>query len=121
MIYAYDLETIDQSSEYRLNGEAKPKPKNRCVVHYEFVPTGQTVNKEYYLSVMLHLRKAILKKRSELWANNSWILQHDNAPSHIALFLRVFFAQNSTHVALQPPYSPDLAPCSQETTKGKSF
>jgi len=32
------------------------------VVHYEFLP-GQTVNKEYYLSVMQHLREAIRKKR----------------------------------------------------------
>ena len=28
-----------------------------------------------------------------------------------ALVLREFFAKNSTHVAPQPPYSPDLAPC----------
>ena len=34
----------------------------RGVVHYEFLPTGQTVNKEYYLSVMRHLREAIRKK-----------------------------------------------------------
>ena len=61
-IYPYDPETTDQSSEYRLKGEAKPKrPRQsrlkikvmltgffdyRGVVHYEFLPTGQTVNKE---------------------------------------------------------------------------
>ena len=60
---------------------------------------------------MRRLREAIRKKRPELWANNSWILHHDNAPSHTALVLREFFAKNSTHVAPQPPYSPDLAPC----------
>ena len=59
-----DPETTDQSSEYRLKGEAKPKiPRQshskikvmltvffdyRGVVHYEFLPTGQTVNNEYY-------------------------------------------------------------------------
>ena len=35
----------------------------------------------------------------------------DFAPSHTALILREFFAKKSTHVAPQPPYSPDLAPC----------
>ena len=50
----------------------------RRVVHYEFLPTGQTVNKEYYLSVMRHLREAIRKNIPELWANKSWILHHDN-------------------------------------------
>ena len=75
-IYAYDPETTDQSS---LIGQAKPKISGqsrskikvmltvffdyRGVVHYEFLPTGQTVNKEYYLSVMGHLCEAIRKKR----------------------------------------------------------
>ena len=44
----------------------------RDVVHYEFLAPGQTVNKEYYLSVMQHLHEAIRKKRPELWADNSW-------------------------------------------------
>lgn len=126
-IYAYDPETTDQSSEYRAKGEARPKRARqsrskikvmmtvffdfRGVVHYEFLPPRQTVNKEYYLSVMRRLREAIRLKRPELWANNSWFLHHDNAPSHTALVLRDHFVKNSTHIVPQPPYSPDLAPC----------
>ena len=126
-IYAYDPETTDQSSEYRAKGETRPKkPRQsrskikvmltvffdyRGVVHYEFLPPGQTVNKEYYLSVMRCLREAIRLKRPELWADNSWFLHHDNAPSHTALVLRDHFAKNSTNIVPQPPYSPDLAPC----------
>ena len=45
------------------------------------------------------------------WADNSWFLHHDTTPSHTALVLRDHFAKNSTHNVLQPPYSPDLAPC----------
>jgi transposase len=126
-IYAYDPETTDQWSEYRAKGEPRPKRSRqnrskikvmltiffdyRGVVHYEFLPPGQTVNKEYYLSVMRRLREAIRKKRPELWKDNSWFLHHDNAPSHTALVLRDHFAKNSTHIVPQPPYSPDLAPC----------
>ena len=126
-IYAYDPETTDQSSEYRAKGEARPKrPRQsrskikvmltvffdfRGVVHYEFLPPSQTVNKEYYLSVMRRLREAIRKKRPDLWKDNSWFLHHDNAPSHTALILRDFFAKNATNIVPQPPYSPDLAPC----------
>ena len=83
----------------------------RGVVHYEFLPPGQTVNKEYYLSVMRRLREAIRLKRPESWADNSWFLHHDNAPFHTALFLREHFAKNLIHLIPQPPYSPDLAPC----------
>ena len=43
----------------------------RGVLHYEFLPLRQNVNKEYYLSVMRHLREAIRLKTAELWANNS--------------------------------------------------
>ena len=52
----------------------------RGVVHYEFRPTGQTVNKEYYLSVLRLLREAIRKKRPELWANKSFILHSRTLP-----------------------------------------
>ena len=126
-VYAYDPETTDQSNEYRAVGEPRPKKSrqsrskikvmltvffdHRGVVHYEFLPTGQTVNKEYYLSVMRHLREAIRLKRPELWRNNSWFLHHDNAPSHTALVLREYLAKNSTNIVPQPPYLPDLAPC----------
>ena len=45
----------------------------RGVVHSEFLPEGQTVNKEYYLSVMKRLREKIRRKRADLWKENSWI------------------------------------------------
>ena len=45
------------------------------------------------------------------WADNSWFLYHDNAPSHTALVLRDHFAKNSTHIVPQPPYLSDLASC----------
>ena len=96
--YAHDPETTDQSSEYRSKGEARPKRALqsrskikltmtvffdfRVVVHYEFLPARQTVNKEYYLSVMRCLCETLRLKRPELWANNSWFLHHDNAASH---------------------------------------
>ena len=72
----------------------------RGVVHYEFLPPLQAVNKEYYLSVMRRLRETICLKRPELWANNSWFLHHDSAPSHTALVFRDHFVKNSTHIMI---------------------
>ena len=37
---------------------------------------------------MRRLREAIRQKRPGLWANNSWILHYDNAPSHNAIIIR---------------------------------
>ena len=62
----------------------------RGIVHYEFVQTRQTVNQVYYLEVMKRLREKVRRKRLELFANNSWILHHDNAPAHTALSVREF-------------------------------
>jgi hypothetical protein len=36
------------------------------VVHYEYAPLGQTVNKEYYQEVFCHLHDAIWRNRPEL-------------------------------------------------------
>ncbi|KAJ8956288.1 hypothetical protein NQ318_015024 [Aromia moschata] len=54
--YEYDTQTSRQSSEWRYDDE--PRPKNRAkvgVVHSEFLPEGQTVNKEYYLGILRRL------------------------------------------------------------------
>jgi len=96
--------------------------------HHEFLPRGQTVNKEYYLQVQRRLREAIRKKRPNLWKNNSWLLHHDNAPAHTSLLVREFLAKNNTVMMPQPPYSPDMAPCDfflfpkiKRTLKGRRF
>ena len=81
------------------------------IVHHEFLPRGQTVNKEYYLQVQRRLREAIRKKRPDLWKNNSWLLHHDNAPAHTSLLVREFLDKNNTVTMPQPPYSPDMALC----------
>jgi len=57
----------------------------RGIVHYEFVPTGQTVNQVYYLEVLERLHEKFRLKRPKRFANNSWILHHDNAPAHSVL------------------------------------
>ena len=64
----------------------------RGVVHYEFVPTGQTVNQVYYLEVLKRLREKVRRKRPGLFVSISWILHHDNAPAHTALSVREFLA-----------------------------
>lgn len=125
-VYEYDMLTSQQSSEWRTKNEPKPKkPRQsrskikvmltvffdyRGVVHWEFLPNGQTVNKEYYLAVMRRLRENVRRKRPDLWKDNSWILHHDNAQCHTSHLVRNFLAKNSTTVLPQAPYSPDMSP-----------
>ena len=78
----------------------------RGIFHYEFVPTGQTVNHVYYLEVLKKLREKVRRKRPELFAN-SWILLQVNAPAHTALYVREFLATKQITVLEHPAYSPD--------------
>ena len=82
----------------------------RGIVHYEFVPTGQTINKVYYWKYWKGCVRKLRRKRPESFANNSWILQHDNAPAHTALSVREFLATKQKTVLEHPAYSPYLAP-----------
>ncbi|UYV71281.1 hypothetical protein LAZ67_8002486 [Cordylochernes scorpioides] len=125
-VYCYDPETKRQSAGWRGQGEPRPKKSrilisrnkvllvvfldNKGIVHHEYLPAGQTVIKEMYLSILRRLREAIRKKRPEKWTNGDWILHHDNARPHTAHLVTSFLAINGTEILPQPPYSPDIAP-----------
>jgi transposase len=98
------------------------------IVHLEFVPRGETINKEFYLKVMKRLRETVRRKRPEAWTNKTWMLHHDTAPAHASLLIREFLAKQETIVVPQPPYSTDLAPADfflfpnlKSTLKGRRF
>jgi len=62
------------------------------IVHHEFVPRGQMVNKRLYQEVLALLRDAVRRKRPELWENQTWMLHHDNAPTHASLLFPSYLA-----------------------------
>ena len=81
-----------------------------CLPWQQWIKLDKTVNQLYYLEVLKRLREKVRRKRPELFANNSWILHHDNAPAHTALSLRECLATKQITVLEHPEYSPDLAP-----------
>jgi hypothetical protein len=126
-IYGYDPETKAKSSVWKY--PSPPRPKKACevgsktkvlltvffpdqdvFVHAEFIPAGQTVNKEYYLQILRRLRDAVRRKRPEKWSSGNWQIHHDNAPSHSVQLVQHFLAKHEIPQVQQPPYSPDLAP-----------
>jgi len=80
------------------------------IVHHEFVPHGQMVNKQLYQEVLAHLREVVRRKRPELSENQAWMLHHDNVLAHASLLICSYLAKHQTSVVPPPPYSPDLAP-----------
>jgi hypothetical protein len=84
------------SGQTRKDETVKSKVKSMLIIffetkriaHKEFVQVGQTVNSAYYCDVLQRLRENVRRFRPELWRQNNWLLQHDNAPSHTSFFTR---------------------------------
>ena len=81
------------------------------IVHFEFLPQGQTVNQYVFKEILRCLMRSVRDKRRDLWENNAWVLHHDNAPAHSALSIRQFLSEMNVPTLEKPPYSPDLAVC----------
>ena len=76
-----------------------------------WVPTGQTVNKEYYVEVLREFRKIFLGKRSALFKSGQWHFHQDNAPVHNSILVTDYLTKMSIKTVPHPPNSPGLAPC----------
>jgi len=124
-LYHYDLETKQQSMEWRHSGSACLK-KFRVqksagkvlasifwdqdgVILIDYLRKGQTINAEYYSSLLVQL-KDILKEKLRGKITKGVLFLHDNAPAHRALATQKKLAYLGFQCLDHPPYSPYLAP-----------
>jgi hypothetical protein len=101
-------ESMTSSKQCQINGDLFFDTEG--IVHKEFVPPGQTVNGNFYCDVLRWLREKVRRKQPVKWHNNSWALNHDNAPVHASVLVRQFLTSTKTIVIPHPPYAPDLTP-----------
>ena len=80
------------------------------IIHFEFLPQGQTLNQTVY-KIFWRLVRSVRDKRRSLWEAHSWGLHHDNATADTARSIRQFLAERNIATLEHPPYFPDLAPC----------
>jgi len=143
-VYGYGSETKQMSSQWKTASSPRPKKAGQVksnvktmliaffdingLVHHEYIPRGQTVNKEFYKTVLQHLCDTVCRHHPEKWHSGNWILHHDHAPAHRAVTTNEFLAKHNIPSLPHPPYSPDLAPCNfflfpqlKKTMKGCRF
>ena len=77
---------------------------------WHWVPTGQTVIKEYYVEVLREFRKRIRRKRPALFKSGLWHFHQDNAPVHNSILVTDYLTKMGIETVTNPPYSPDYAP-----------
>ena len=80
-------------------------------INMHWVPTGQTVNKEYYVEVLREFWKRFRRKRPALFKSGQWHFHQDNAPVHNTILVKDYLTKMGIKTVPQPPLSPDLAPC----------
>ena len=81
------------------------------IVHHEYAPDGQTINKGFYVEVLWRLRESVRRKQPEKWRDGDWIPHRNNAPAHTSHLVQQFLAKHGTAQLQQLPHSPDLTPC----------
>ena len=126
-IYCYDPETKRQSFQWKQAGSPRPKKARQSksthkhlmfpffdstgMIYMHWVPTGQTVNKEYYVEVLREFRKRYVRKRPALFKSGQWHFHQDNAAVHNSILVTDYLTKMGIKTVPHPPYSPDLAPC----------
>ena len=81
------------------------------MIYIHWVPTGQTVNKEYYVEVLREFRKIFRRKRPVHFKSGQWHFHQDNAPVHNSILVTDYLTKIRIKTVTQPTYSSDLAPC----------
>ena len=126
-ICCYDSETKRQISQWKHAGSPRPKKARQRksthkllmipffdstgMIYMHWIPTEQTVNKEYYVEVLREFRKRFRWKRPALFKSGQWHFHEDNAPVHNSILVTDYLTKISIKTVPHPPYSPDLAPC----------
>jgi len=75
----------------------------------DYLPKGQTINAEYYSSLLVQL-KDILKEKSRVKFTKGVLFLYDNAPVHRAFATQKKLAYLGFQCLDHPLYSPELAP-----------
>jgi len=124
-LYNYDPETKQKSMEWRHTGSPCPRKfrVQKSVAKFlasifwdqdgilliDYLPKGQTINAEYYSSLLVQL-KDILKEKHRGKFTKEVLFLHDKDPAHRALATQKKLAYLGFQFLDHPPYSQDLAP-----------
>ena len=126
-IYCYDPETKKQSSQWKHAGSPRPKKARQSksthkplmipffdstgMIYMHWVPTEQTINKEYHVEVLREFRMRFRRKKPALFKSGQWHFHQDKAPVHNSNLVTDYLTKMDIKTVPHLPYTLDLAPC----------
>ena len=81
------------------------------MIYMHCVPSGQTVNKEYYVEVLREFKKRFRRMRPALFKSGQWHFHRDSISVHNSILITDYLTKMGIKAVRPPPYSSDLAPC----------
>ena len=81
------------------------------MIYMHWVPTGQAVNKEYYVEVLREFRNIFRRKRPALFKSGQWYFHQDNTPVNNSILVTDYLTKMGFKTIPHPPNRPDLALC----------
>jgi histone-lysine N-methyltransferase SETMAR len=78
------------------------------IILIDYLPKGQTINANYYTSLLVQLKDILKEERRGKFTNFVSSL-HDNASAHRTITTQKKLAYLGFHFLDHPPYTPDLA------------
>ena len=79
-------------------------------IYMHWVPTGQSVNKDYYVEVLRKFKKRFRRKRPAL-KSGQWHFHQDNTAVHNSILVTDYLTKIGIKTVPHSPCSPDLVPC----------
>ena len=73
------------------------------MIYMHWVPTGQTVNKEYYVEVLREFRKRFHRKRPALFKSGQSHFHQNNAPVHNSILVTDYLTRWASRQFLTVP------------------
>ena len=127
LIYCYDPKTKRQSSQWKNTVSPRPKKARQSkstnkllmipffdstgMIYMHWIPTRQTVKKEFYVVVLREFRKRFRRKRPALFKLGQWHFQQNNVLVHNSILVTDYLTKMGIKTIPHPPYSPDHTPC----------
>ncbi len=80
------------------------------MVMREFIEDSRGITAQVHLQLLRRLREKVRCQHPQVWINDTWRIQQDNAPAHRARVVQEWMRNMSTGQVPHPGYSPGLAP-----------